>query len=302
MIQTDGHVRDRIRDVIHRIKVRVDERIVGCVRKRCSRIDRLGQRTLATDRDLVIGKRRALQRARLCGIGVVENLLDACAVDQSAEIAVSHGHRRDRDQFVGSLAVGEPLVGEKEEGFIPAVIKLGDNDGPAHGCSELVADQVRRGEVGWILPRFGYTEIVISGGFERRAMDIVSSRLGGKDHGGRRGELRAGVERLEFGFLHSIRVGQNGLPIVFAAEVAIGHGRPVLRIFHSLRHGSVCALAARFETRHSVLGKSQHSASILWELVDSVGVELRADRAAVVGRKLNRFSRHRDLLRDVAHR
>ncbi len=134
-------------------------------------------------------------------------------------------------------------------------------------------------------------------------MDIVGSRLSSEDHGGRCGELRAGVEGLEFGFLHGIGVGQRGLRGVgFAAEVPIGHGRAVLRIFHSFLHNSIGACAVRLETRYGVLGESENIAPILRKLVDSIGIELRADCAAVVGRELNSVRLHGNLLGYVADR
>ena len=239
----------------------------------------------------------------LRGVGIVELLQDAGAVDQSAEIAVSHGHRRHGHQFVGGLAQREALIGEKEERPVLAVVEFGNTDRAADGAAEFVADQVRRREVRRILPRFGDAEIVVARGFEERAVEVVGAGLRGQDDGRRRGELRAGIERFESGFLNGVGIGQRGLRrIGFAAEVAIGHRRAVLRILHALLHQSVGARAARFEAGDGVLRQPEHVAAVLRKLVDAAGIELSADGAAVVGGELNRFTRHGHLLGDLAHR
>ena len=71
MVQTEGHVRDGLLDVVYRIEIGADQRIVDAGGKGSSGIQRLRQGTFATERDLVVWKRRALQGARLRGVGVV---------------------------------------------------------------------------------------------------------------------------------------------------------------------------------------------------------------------------------------
>jgi hypothetical protein len=130
MIQPEGRIGDRLALIIHRSEVRIGKRVIGSRRKRCSRIDFLSQRTFARDRNLVIGKRRALIGTGLCGVRIVDNLLDTLAVDQSAEIAVSHRHRGHPYQLVGGLPLGETSEGEKEERLVFAAVNFGDADRP----------------------------------------------------------------------------------------------------------------------------------------------------------------------------
>ena len=134
-------------------------------------------------------------------------MLHARAIDQSAKVAVSHGHGRDGYQFVSGLPDGEALESEEEKGFVPSVVDLGYRDGPTDRSSEFIAHQVGRRKVGWILPGFGDADGVVPGSFEHGTMQLVGSRLGGKDGrcGGRK--LRAGVYGLDFHFLHGVRVG-----------------------------------------------------------------------------------------------
>src|SRR2546425_897687 len=133
MIQAEGNIRDRLFDVINVIKVGADERIVDAVGKGRGRIDRLRQGTDATDRDLIVYKRQALQRAFLCGVGVVQSLPHTRAVDQSAEVAGSHGDGGNEYQLIGRLPDGEALVSHEEERFVFAVVELGDPNGTADG-------------------------------------------------------------------------------------------------------------------------------------------------------------------------
>ena len=74
------------------------------------------------------------------------------------------------------------------------------------------------------LPGAGDTEVVVPRGFENGATNLVGTRLGGEDHGGRGGELSAGVQRLKAGFLNGIGIGEGGLGgVARAAEVPVRH-------------------------------------------------------------------------------
>ena len=129
VIQASGEIRNGLRNRIDVCDVGVDQRIIGSLWQWRGGIHRLGQRADSIDGNLVVGKRRALQSTGLGGVWIVNDLLDASAIDQSAEVAISHGHCRHSYQLVGGLTQREALIREEEERPVSAIINLWDKDG-----------------------------------------------------------------------------------------------------------------------------------------------------------------------------
>ena len=303
MIQTRGVVGHGLLRGVLPVEVEVHQRIVGRRRKRRGGIKRLGQRTNARQRDLVVVERRAhvVVVAALRRIRIVQLLQHAGAINQSAEIARAHRQRRHAHQLLARPAQRKALESDEEERLVAAVVKFGNQHRPAHGKTELVADQRRRLEIGWILPGAGDAEVVVARRVEQRAVHGVGARLGGEDYRGGRGKLRARIHRLKAGFLHRIRIRQRGLRrVALAAEVPIRHRRSILRILHAFLHQAVGARAITFQPRHRVLRQPQYIAAVHGQLANARGVQLRVHRAAVVGGQLHRLARHGNKFRHIA--
>ena len=139
--------------------------------------------------------------------------------------------------MVGCAAIGASFIGDKEEGLVATVVDLGDKHGAADRAAKLIADEVGSGEIGWGLTGSGDAQCIVAVGFKKRTADLIRAGSGGDDGGGGSGELGAGVEGFDLYFLDGIGVWKlSPGGVADAAEVAIGHGRAVLRVFESFAH------------------------------------------------------------------
>ena len=93
VIHPDSPVGNSLLEFVRVIDIGVNQRVVYTLRQGRRRIHRFCKWADATERDLVVGKRKArvVIQGSLGGAGVVELLKNAGPIYQSAEIPVSHG-------------------------------------------------------------------------------------------------------------------------------------------------------------------------------------------------------------------
>lgn len=104
--------------------------IISRHRQRRDGIESLRQRAKSAHWYLIIGEWLSLIVNRIGRIAIVELLIYTIAIDQAAEVSISHGLRRNVLSFIRELTIRKPLVSEKEKASILSVINFRNKNAP----------------------------------------------------------------------------------------------------------------------------------------------------------------------------
>src|SRR5262245_57975655 len=161
---------------------------------------------MASDRELVVYEWRARPRSGVCGQRVVDGEAAALAIDQTAEVALAEGFRRDGDAARGCRTKLVSLVGEEEERPVASTVNLGQKHRATQRRAKFVANQVRRLQVKILAPP-GHAESTVPHGLEDRPMNFICARLRREHEGPRPIELRRRVVGLRAKFGNGVQTG-----------------------------------------------------------------------------------------------
>lgn len=291
------------------LQVAGDHGIGDVVRQRCDPPDELREWAFAVDGNLVAGERHARvehtavgQGRDPGGEGVVERDEAALAVIEVAEIAIAHGGGGDRIVAGGALAQFHSLAREEKERAVAAVVELlsveakgGEEDRPADGSSELVADQLGGLKlapvVENVLARARHTEGVVAERLVKRTVNGITAALGSDDDRGRAavlGRRRAGLDP-------HLSDGIQALQIRRAAELPVVRRRAILEVSGGVKHqaASAQARAVGFQPRCHIDQKRVQVTAVDRQFGDAARIE-RAALGGIGGGYQRRGGFHQD--------